>query len=314
MKFYGDTVRWFVGTVIAPDPEERGRFKVRIAGLHSPSVEDEYLPYAETVIPTTEGGVSGIGKIPQLQNGAFVYGMFLDGKQSQSPLILGSITHDEFPSSVQKANFSGEGKSSGSVKYTPPKHGDPSSYPVVKISNDIKTLYADGAADTDTRRMIIMQHLINNGLSITAAAGVTGNLEHESTFDPLARYTTSTEDSYGLAQWNDKVGRLQPLKDYASSLNPPQPWEDFLVQLNFLIVDMKSNAWERHRVWSHLSDRNKTLDFEGGKVNSNATYFFLHNFEIGDESSLSKREKNAYVAYHQWLKSNAAAVKNRYGV
>lgn len=314
MDFYGDNARWFVGTIIAPDPEERGRFKVRIAGLHSPSVEDKYLPYAETVIPTTEGGVSGIGKIPQLQNGAFVYGMFLDGKQSQSPLILGSITHDEFPSSVQQKENTEAGNSSGSVKYTPPKYGDPSSYPTVKISNDIETLYADGAADTDTRRMIVMQHLINNGLSITAAAGVTGNLEHESTFNPLARYTTSKEDSYGLAQWNDKVGRLQPLKDYAASLNPPKPWEDFLVQLNFLIIDMKTNAWIRHRVWNHLSDRNKTLDFEGGKVESNATYFFLHNYEIGDESSLSKREENAYVAYNQWIKSNAAAVKNRYGV
>lgn len=312
MDFYGDNVRWFVGTVIAPDPEKRGRFKIRIAGLHSPNVADEYLPYAETVLPTTEGGVSGIGKIPQLQNGAFIYGMFLDGKRSQSPLILGSITHDEKASSVQQQEESTGTSSSSSINYTTPKRGDPSSYPIVMVDKSQEDLYANGSADTDTRRMIIMQHLVNNGLGVIAAASVTGNLEHESKFDPLARYTTSREDSYGLAQWNDNVGRLQPLKDYAESQN--KDWQDFFVQLNYLIVDMKSNAWERHRVWDHLANKSKTLDFEGGKVETNGTYYFLHNYEIGDESSLGDREKNAFNAYHQWIKSNEASIRNKQGI
>ena len=77
-----------------------GRFKIRIHGLHSPSTVDipeADLPWAQCVLPTTEGGVSGIGKMPQLMPNALVFGMFMDGKHSQTPLILGSIPHVEFP-------------------------------------------------------------------------------------------------------------------------------------------------------------------------------------------------------------------------
>ena len=49
-------------------------------------------------MPATEGGVSGTGRSPNgIQQGAYVLGMFLDGKQSQNPLILGSISKIETP-------------------------------------------------------------------------------------------------------------------------------------------------------------------------------------------------------------------------
>ena len=38
--FYGDNNRWFVATVKENDPEKRGRYKIRIHGLHSTDVED----------------------------------------------------------------------------------------------------------------------------------------------------------------------------------------------------------------------------------------------------------------------------------
>ena len=60
--FYGDETRWFVGTVISvKDPIELGRIKVRIMGVHGSEILDENLPFAQTVLPVTEGGTNGLG-------------------------------------------------------------------------------------------------------------------------------------------------------------------------------------------------------------------------------------------------------------
>ena len=110
MDYYGDTMRWFVGTVANNlDPLKIGRVQVRIHGIHS-ALEAEIptydLPFAQVVLPTTEGGTSGIGKNPFLQPGAQVVGFFLDGPASQNPIIIGSIPHVEITSEVQKSQIS----------------------------------------------------------------------------------------------------------------------------------------------------------------------------------------------------------------
>ena len=91
--FYGDSFRWFVGVVVSNhDPLKLGRVKVRVRGLHSNLEEDiptADLPWAQVVVPSTEGGISGIGKMPQLQNGSQVVGFFADGEASQLPIIMG---------------------------------------------------------------------------------------------------------------------------------------------------------------------------------------------------------------------------------
>jgi hypothetical protein len=99
-KFYGDDVRWFIGVVEDnDDPEQLGRIRVRIFGIHSPYYEDiavEDLPWSTVLMPATEGGISGTGRSPNgIQQGAYVFGLFLDGKQSQNPLILGSMAKFE---------------------------------------------------------------------------------------------------------------------------------------------------------------------------------------------------------------------------
>ena len=66
-NFYGDNSRWWLGRVIkGVDDEGDLSCQVRIFGIHSDNIPDKDLPFAKCVIPTTEGGVSGIGKIPQL--------------------------------------------------------------------------------------------------------------------------------------------------------------------------------------------------------------------------------------------------------
>ena len=106
--FYGDDVRWFVGTVISiNDPKKLGRVRVRIHGLHPGSTEDVSeadLPWAQSLIPVTEGGSSGIGTTVGIKQQAQVFGIFLDGPNSQLPLVMGSIPKVE----KRKAKKTGE--------------------------------------------------------------------------------------------------------------------------------------------------------------------------------------------------------------
>lgn len=312
--FYGDNVRWWLGTVKGKDPEGQGRFKVRIHGLHSDEVDDKYLPYAQALIPTTEPGTSGLGLSPQLQPTAFVFGIFLDGKQSQLPLILGSIPHTEVPSTVQRANsrssdnfFNGGDEQTESVysgKVTP-----------VIITDDLVSLYNDGEADADQRRMILMKILTDEGLPVRAAAGVVGNLAIESfqdgiRFNPKANYkpANGSEDSYGLAQWNaaENVQRFQQLKAFASRQEPAQNWDDFFTQVKFLIHDMKTNP--AHQVWAELSNPALLTEITvNNKDLSNPAWRFLKKYEVAVETHWSQRVQQANLAERQWYASLAKA-------
>ena len=105
-EYYGDNVRWFIATVIDASPPFgfEGRVKIRVHGLHTEEtylLPQQDLPWAQCVLPTTEGGISGIGKSPKIQPNSLVFGMFMDGNHSQTPIILGSLPHIEFPTLTQ---------------------------------------------------------------------------------------------------------------------------------------------------------------------------------------------------------------------
>lgn len=100
--YYGDETRWFVGIVESVnDPLKQGRVRVRIFGVHSANtseIPNDALPWAQCVAPITHGGTSGINGTPVgIKPYAQVFGMFLDGKHSQLPLVLGSIPKVEGP-------------------------------------------------------------------------------------------------------------------------------------------------------------------------------------------------------------------------
>lgn len=91
--FYGDQTRWFIGKVVDNnDPLYLGRVRINILGIHDNIADAGDLPWASMVLPTTEGGVVS-GFPPSLDIGAQVFGIFLDGVQSQLPLVIGSIPH-----------------------------------------------------------------------------------------------------------------------------------------------------------------------------------------------------------------------------
>ena len=95
MSFYGDQIRWFIGDVTSiSDPLEMGRIRVRVTGIHQDNEQEipsDNLPWAQTIVPVTEGGTDGLGNILGIQIGARVFGIFMDGVNSQLPLVLGSM-------------------------------------------------------------------------------------------------------------------------------------------------------------------------------------------------------------------------------
>lgn len=218
--FYGDQTRWFVGRVISiQDPLEMGRVKVRIVGIHdNTEIRDGDLPWAQVVVPVTEGGSSGLGASTGIKEQAQVFGVFLDGVHSQLPLVVGSMPKFE-------ADFT-----SATNIYQPniPSHLDPAVNKNLLPPDEVDAANLSG----DTNIEKAFNFLITKeglGLSPQAAAGVIGNFCEESgananngDINPLAVSNYPGEGSFGIAQWNPAPAagnRLGALQQFSADCN-----------------------------------------------------------------------------------------------
>ena len=164
IEFYGDQVRWFVGDVVSlGDPLQVGRIRVRIHGVHSNDkvdIPDEDLPWAQVVASISEGGTNGLGNPLGIQVGALVFGIFFDGKNSQLPLIFGSIPKLEGDNETPSVNALARGSSSldktVSVKGAP---SDPykATYPNNKVTQTSSGHIIE-IDDTDKAERIHIRH------------------------------------------------------------------------------------------------------------------------------------------------------------
>jgi hypothetical protein len=232
-EYYGDSQRWFVATVIDGSPPYglEGRIKIRIHGIHSETVNDipqADLPWAQVMMPGNFAGVSGLGGSCQLLPGALVFGMFLDGKASQLPLVLGSIPKTEYPTSVQAAgrddvttNPFGVGNFSSHIFGVEPKLADQSLTGKYLINN---------------KRNIAMKFFIDNGYYAEQAAGIVGVLENMSKLDQ------SFDDGtrIGLAGWEKNSPRWERLLHYAGRFQPARNYQDYEIQLTFILHELRT--------------------------------------------------------------------------
>lgn len=236
-EFYGDDHRWFFGTVVNSQPPAglEGRVKVRINGVHSPSTKDipeKDLPWAQVLIPTTEGGVSGVGRIPQIQTGSFVFGIFLDGVSSQIPLVMGSLPRVEVPSSIQSGR-----RKSGETSFN---------YKTQRFQNVVATRFKDdlvAEADIDLRRMQSMKFFIDNGYEVTQAAAITGGLEGISTFITYQDTANANSPFTGVASWRRSAetgSRYQGLLRFASQYAPSSNWKLYSIQLQYVLFELRN--------------------------------------------------------------------------
>jgi len=214
IEFYGDEQRWFMARVVSiDDPLQMGRVRIRIFGLHdNPEIRDADLPWAQVVVPITEGSSSGIGTNIGIKEQAQVYGIFFDGKNSQLPLVIGSITKLE--DTIEKTSDDPRG-----THQIPTPGVDVNIRPPEEVDEEFLT------GDTNIERAYNFLITREGGnLTSAQAAGVIGNFCVESganqnggDINPIAQ--APNEGSFGIAQWNPATARFQGLKDMSARLN-----------------------------------------------------------------------------------------------
>ena len=333
--FYGDNVRWFIATVlnVYDDPRQEGRVQIMIHGIHSNDESDipsGDFPWAQVLLPVTEGGVSGIGQGPGLLESAKVFGIFLDGKESQMPLVLGSFIHtgQVFGGGVRDASLRSSGikNASSSISF----------YQGITTDRDLRKMVEDKPDDILVKRLALMLFFMNqtfespegpqSRFTPAMAAGIVGNLQGEnSTFDPklqsgiedtnrtelfasdfpggikkvVANANENNEPSFGLAQWNANVGRFQQLFEYARMRQ--LPWDDFFLQAEFIchtlygVGTTDNGASAQSNVYKKML---KASEYVGGANDNNTTWIWLDIYENPANKivELQKREKFANEA------------------
>jgi hypothetical protein len=121
-NYMGNTFFWWMGIVEenddskAEDGLKLGRCRVRILGLHSPTLDEddvegegisvEQLHWAIPIQPITSAGMSGIGTTPLgIVKGSTVVGFSRDGGMSQDLIIMGVI--GGYNEELKNPDFSG---------------------------------------------------------------------------------------------------------------------------------------------------------------------------------------------------------------
>jgi len=273
-EFYGDNTRWFIGTVVDASPPYgfEGRVKVRIHGLHTSDTRDipqNDLPWAQCILPTTEGGVSGLGRIPQLQPSALVFGIFADGVNSQTPIVFGSLPHIEFPSSVQIDQIQedvGDDTKPNSIfsaiaKALAPKDVDVQNTETGNINNLVK----------QSREKATVRFFLNIGYTLKQSLGIAASLSLAS-----GMRTGINVQSQGIANWNND--RFARLKEF------DQEFTEFYTQLAFIAYELrgeKNGANIRLLKTDKIEGKNSSVDV--------FTRYYLENTGLRKQSELKAR-------------------------
>lgn len=238
LDYYGDQTRWFLGIVIdINDPEQLGRVKVRIHGIHGEDTTDvpnDALPWAHVTAPITEGTSSGIGTNVGIKPLAQVYGIFLDGQNSQVPLVIGAIS--KFESNREKSKLRKiEKEKPGSVLETD-KLFLSGGKNVVKAFNFFTSPEGGGFTPEQTCGILGNLH-VENGVNTNA--GKDFNPDRPPTEEP------DGAPAYGLAQWNDAaraanirggLSRYAELLDFCAKNG--YNWKTMYAQLQFIKYEL----------------------------------------------------------------------------
>lgn len=216
--FYGDRFRWFVG-VVKDIGDDRSRVRVRIFGIHHTEdvtkVSDGDLPWALVLYPTTGGQASSGNASHNLTSGSWVVGFFMDGIDSQQPIVIGSINGGAESTNSSPAENTGTNPSNNNGTGGQTNNGSGTALLAVG-TNDSSQL--TGGTNVQKVYNFFWQKLTQEGaysgdLKCIVSA-IVGNLQGESgqNIDPQS-YNANDKGapSAGIAQWrNGKGGRMIP--------------------------------------------------------------------------------------------------------
>lgn len=261
--YWGSSVVWFTGVVEDRlDPLEANRVRARIHGIH-PDFQSELstgdLPWAIVGMPCTTGGSSGVGSTPhRLVEGAWVYGIFLDGAVAQQPLILGTILG---VNEVDASDPCGISNSTGTMDPGDPgiSHG---SVPPINVPGN-------------NHREKAFNYFLTKGYTPEQSAGIVGNLMMESGTQ-INPTVVNGIGATGSAQWlGDRKTRL-----FSWSKQNGYDWRALETQLLFISYELNSSESRANRLVKQTStpedaalafctfERDET--YSNGRCNPNA--------------------------------------------
>jgi len=125
------------------------RYKVRIMGYHTAApgdLSDDDLPWASVMLPVTAGVSGGSVSTPNLRQGNFVYGFFMDGEDAQMPIIMGVLGYNQYTAVMKNVPDTGFLPFSGyTTKDQVPQYALPTKEEEAKtLSEDVEVLDANG--------------------------------------------------------------------------------------------------------------------------------------------------------------------------
>jgi len=187
---------WWIGQIVDqtqwggnfpehPTPttkEQKGfdfRYKVRIMGYHTASQADlpnEDLPWASVLLPVTAGVSGGGMSTPNLRQGDFVQGFFMDGEDAQQPVIMGVLGYNQYtdilknpPEDVSFVPFSGY-----TVKDQVPQYSLP------LVENQTTEAKSEGVKEGDSNYSTVLESTIRSQTTDDGASEEQKNAETKS--------------------------------------------------------------------------------------------------------------------------------------
>lgn len=127
-------------------------------------------------------------------------------------------------------------------------------------NNNVSMGGSEYGGDNENARAIYT-YLKGKGLPDNVIAGIMGNLQAESQFNPAIGYGDGGT-SGGLAQWHDEqpgVGRWSNLKNFA--VNRQMDWKDLGTQLDFMVDEINKNYPDLIKKMSSLSPNEAAILF-----------------------------------------------------
>ena len=230
------------------DPRQLGRVRVRVFGVHSPSVADiktEDLPWAPVLTPTTSSSNSGIGTTPRILCGSLVMLTFLD-EDKQHPFIMGTV-----PSEIKEyfINFDGSDVKRGNDNFG---FQDPDNvYPTSEYVNENDLPKLSRSVDNEFVRT---QHTSTNELfDITEPEDIRSN--HQYPHNQVRQSTTGHYEEWDDTPGNERIN-TQHKSGTFEEIRPDGTKVTKIVNEQFEIVTSNDTVWIGGNCNVHIEGNN----------------------------------------------------------
>lgn len=160
--------------------------------------------------------------------------------------------------------------------------------PTDEVSRYVPPVKNSGGSGENTPKGKIWTFLINKGFSKAAAAGVMGNMEQESGYDPNAE---NASGAYGLFQWLG--GRREGLEAYATARSCAV--DDMQLQLEYFYEEITTGA--EANCFPTYTDLPSLDAFKSLTDPEQAAILFEQAFERSGGAGMSQRIEYALAVY-----------------